>query len=84
MWAQRESDIVMNGFWIFMVLCVICATVTRIVTAKLRYRESNRYNDDDTRITQEIHGGLIRMDERIEALETILMERTESPSVYHD
>lgn len=74
----------MNGFWVFLILCVICATVTRIVTVKVQHRENSRYNDDDTRITQEIHCGLTRMDERIEALETILMEGTERPPVYHD
>ena len=32
--------------------------------------------EDETRIIQEIHQGLSRMDERVEALETILIERS--------
>lgn len=35
---------------------------------------------EDVRIMQEIHNGLTRMEERIEALETILLEREETRS----
>jgi len=35
---------------------------------------------EETRLIQEIHNGLMRMEERIEALETILLDRTERQS----
>jgi phage shock protein B len=39
-------------------------------------------NADETRIVQEIHDGLSRMEKRVESLETILLERPERSSGY--
>ncbi len=38
-------------------------------------RQSEQLNAEETRLIQEIHQGLSRMDERVEALETILFDR---------
>ena len=38
-------------------------------------RESGRLSADETRLIQEIHQGLTKMEERVEALETILLDR---------
>lgn len=37
-------------------------------------RKSREQNDEETRIIQEIYNGLTKMEHRIDALETILME----------
>jgi len=38
-------------------------------------RQKEEIQADETRLIQEIHQGLMRMEERIEALETILMDQ---------
>jgi len=37
--------------------------------------QSEKINADETRLIQEIHKGLSRMEERVESLETILFDR---------
>ncbi len=39
------------------------------------FRQGEQLNADETRLIQEMHQGLTRMAERIEALETILLDR---------
>lgn len=67
----------MSTFWSFLFLCVICATVCRVMATKVQAKEKNRYGNDDTLMIQEIHRGLQRMEERVEALETLLMDRVQ-------
>jgi phage shock protein B len=38
-------------------------------------RERGRLNTEETRLIQEIYRGLTKMEERVEALETILLDR---------
>lgn len=38
-------------------------------------REARRLQSEETRMIQDIYHGLLRMEERVETLETILMER---------
>lgn len=73
-----------SSFWTFLFLCVICGTICRIMAINVKKRESRGYGSEDTRIIQEIHRDLQRMDERVEALETLLMERVRKQSVYSD
>jgi phage shock protein B len=52
-------------------LMIVCWTVVRLVG-----RGSNRGpSDDEARMIQEMHRGFVRMEQRIEALETLLLER---------
>ncbi len=39
------------------------------------FRQSGKLDADETRLIQEIHQGLSRMEERVDALETILMDQ---------
>ena len=39
------------------------------------FREGEQLNEDETRLIQQIHQGLSRMEERIEALETIVLDQ---------
>jgi len=64
---------------ISVVVCVagLAAGASRIVRNRPKEQDS-----DEARIIQEIHQGLARMEERLEALETIIMEREEDRSAY--
>ena len=50
------------------IIAIICGTIIKL-------REQPSQPAEDTRMIQEIHQGLSRMEERIEALETILFDR---------
>ncbi len=52
-------------------LAIICWTVVKLVSAATAHTT----NIDETRLLQEIHRGLERMEERVEALETLLFDR---------
>ena len=51
-------------------LGIICWMVVKL----LGPRTSRTQSDEEARIIQEIYQGLIRMEERVEALETLLQE----------
>ena len=59
-------------------LAVICGTILiAIRIIKGRGTRSNQAQEvDEAKMIQEIYQGLSRMEERVEALETILMDRT--------
>lgn len=61
------------NLWTFIAVCVICTTVLRLAARRVE-RCDRDAAEDDTRVMQEIHRGLRRMEQRIEALETILMD----------
>lgn len=48
------------------------------VTGRLSGKSTPQQREEETRIIQEIYQGLSRMEERIEALETILLEKRKS------
>jgi len=52
-------------------LLIICWTIVKLVG-----RGNNRSGSaEEARIIQEIHQGLVHMEQRVEALETLLLER---------
>ena len=62
---------------------IIAATIVALARGKrgaFRMREGGE-QIDETRLIQELHGGLLRMEKRIEALETILLERERKEKV---
>lgn len=58
--------LVVAGFFLIWALKIITGGTTR---------QKEQLQAEETRTIQEIHQGLIRMEERIEALETILLDR---------
>ncbi len=62
---------------VFMVILTICATIVTLRALRLKYRHDRRYDADDARVMQEINRGLQRMEDRIDALETLLMDRSD-------
>jgi phage shock protein B len=56
------------------VLCVTYLIAIRLRRGGLRERDRAQW-EEETRIMQEMHDNLSKMETRIEALETILMER---------
>ena len=79
----------MTAVWIIMVifgsLVVLMATIcgTILLAMKIKHgglsARSREAQGEETRMIQEIYQGLSRMEARVEALETILMERREKP-----
>jgi phage shock protein B len=74
------------GLFEFLVLCLIGCVIYLALEKKVKHRDKTDYGDDDTRTIQEIHRGLQRMEDRIESLETILMDhpRTRSHHAHSD
>ena len=52
-------------------LAIICWTVVKLAGAGT----SRNASADEARIIQEIHRGLVRMEERVESLETLLFDQ---------
>jgi phage shock protein B len=84
----------MTAVWIVMIifgslvliLGAICGTI--IIAMKIRHEglsaRSGQARGEETRMIQEIYQGLSRMEARVEALETILMERKERSRNDHE
>lgn len=84
----------MTAVWISMivfgslvlVLGMICGTL--LLAMKLKHggfaASSRKAQGEEARMVQEIYQGLARMEARVEALETILMERAERSSEHHE
>lgn len=60
------------------IVLIYCAPIL-LLALLLRWalggsRRSRMQEQDETRITQEIHAGLARLEQRVEALETLLLD----------
>jgi len=75
-----------SGFIAVMILATIGFLAVIIIrTAKgspIRKRE--RHDADETRIIQEIHHGIMKMDKRVEALETLVLDHDRSKEKQFD
>ena len=58
-------------------VAIVLVFVLLMKRLSIRGRESGRYNDDEAAIMQKIYKGLTRLEERVEALETLLMDSGE-------
>lgn len=56
---------------------LICGTILIILKTRSRTQTTGAGDQDEAKIIQEIYQGLDRMEERIESLETILMDKEE-------
>lgn len=70
--------------WAFLFFCVFCGTICRIATARVQSRDRSGTGADDMAMVQEVHRGLKRMEDRLEALETIIMDRPKSRDRWDD
>ena len=66
-----------EGIPLFFIVLTICATIVALRALRLKYRHDRRYDADDARIMQEINRGMQRMEDRVESLETLLMDQPE-------
>ena len=66
------------------VLCLAIIGSTILMAIKIIRggvsRKGQQYQADETKIIQEIYQGLLKMEQRVEALETIILDRKERPS----
>jgi len=56
------------------IICITVLIAMRLRRGGMRERDRAQWNEE-TRIMQELHDGVSKMEARIETLETILMER---------
>ena len=56
------------------IVLTICATIVALRILRLKYRHRDKEEGPDIETMQEMNRGLQRMDQRIEALETLLMD----------
>jgi len=70
----------MSGSHIMIMVSVftICATILSLRMLRLKYRHRDRDESPDIETMQEMNRGLQRMDQRIESLETLLMDSQKS------
>jgi phage shock protein B len=64
----------------FLIVLTICATIVILRMLRHRYRHRDTVESPDIEVMQEINRGLQRMEERIEALETLLYDQQRSRS----
>jgi phage shock protein B len=64
------------------VVGLVCVTISIVTASRIKKGDSD-YAADDTQMIQEIYQGLQRMEERIEALETIIMDRVQQERSSH-
>jgi phage shock protein B len=62
-------------FFEFVLALIAMFMVFFILTARTVSRRDRRFAKDDTELIQELHQGLQRMAQRIETLETLLLDR---------
>lgn len=65
---------------LFLVLAGVAAIVVALAVKLFKGLGSRDRDTEDSRIIQETHQGLSRLEERIEALETILLDRKDRES----
>ena len=61
--------------FVFLSVLTVCATLCVLRALRLKYRNAAPKDDFDTRTMQEINRGLQRMENRIDSLETLLMDQ---------
>jgi len=63
------------GAWvIFDLIMILCGEFTDKDGNKIKQWTGEQLSTDETRMIQELHHGAFRMEERIEALETIILD----------
>ena len=64
------------GIWYLIdLVLILCGEFTDKQGNKVRQWTGEQLSTDETRMIQELHQGSFRMEERIEALETIILDR---------
>jgi len=64
----------------FLIVLTICATIVILRILRHKYRHRDKVESPDIEVMQEINRGLQRMEDRIDALETLLYDQKRSRS----
>jgi hypothetical protein len=72
------------GFWTFMTILAVCATVCVLKGARSHCREVDEHTGGDERDMRDLNRGFERMERRIEALETLLMDQAQRRTAHHE
>jgi phage shock protein B len=71
-------ELAMTAFIMMALVPVLLIVVALVLAVKFMGGSTSRQQrDSEAHLMQEIHDGLMRMEQRIEALETIVLERSE-------
>jgi phage shock protein B len=63
-----------------LIVATICATIVILRVMRYKFRHRDTAESPDVGVMQEINRGLQRMEDRIEALETLLFDQKQSKS----
>jgi phage shock protein B len=66
----------------FLAFMRVVSRVVTDVTKGFEHKGERTANADETRVMQDLHQGMVRMTQRVESLETILLDR--APSSRHE
>lgn len=72
---EAVAIILVSGFVAVMIIATIGCMIYLIVKASKSGGKAGSTNADETRLIQEIHHGLQRMEKRVESLETLMIDR---------
>lgn len=64
-------------FFIVVILAACAVGCLAMILSFIKGRQKSQPTGDEVQIIQEIHEGLVRMEKRIEAVETIILDRSE-------
>ena len=62
------------------ILVIVCTTIVILRVMRYKYQHRDKTESPDIEVMQEINRGLQRMEQRIEALETLLFDQKRSKS----
>lgn len=67
----------MGSIFTFVLAIIVVAFAYKLALQWMSRRDQRQYDPDEARMIQELHHGFTRLEERIETLETILLEQRE-------
>lgn len=73
--ADKLALILIFGIPIVAIIGGVFLEALKIVTGNKKSRAEKKLGPDETRVIQQIHQGLQRMEKRIEAVETIVLDK---------
>jgi phage shock protein B len=73
---------ILGGTLALVIIGLLIAFIVRVSIGALR-GDNNHIAKDDASLIQDLHRGLARMEDRVETLETILLERSEHAEGRH-
>ena len=71
------GDALLVAVIVVVLLAGVAGLIIALISRRPSRKEEMRMRDDEARLMQELHRGFTRMEQRVETLETILLDRAE-------